>query len=72
MSDLTVERHDEIMDLMDDLYMYWRAHPELRLGQIIVNFAELSTADPFYMPDSYYRAAIEAQLADENKEVKDV
>lgn len=66
------KREIEILHILGELYDYWKNHPELRLGQIIVNFTPPHHDDPFYMPDSYYRAAIQAQLAHENKEVKDV
>ena len=59
MSDLTAERHDEIADLMDTLYMYWLSHPELRLGQIIVNLTPMHHDGPFHVQDSYYLAVLE-------------
>ena len=35
--------------MIDELHKYWTAHPDLRLGQIIVNLSE--RVDAFYLED---------------------
>jgi uncharacterized protein YihD (DUF1040 family) len=35
---------------LEALKRYWKRHPDLRLGQIIVNMSQVS--DPFYVSDS--------------------
>lgn len=44
------------------LAMYWHAHPDLRLGQIVSNAATLSTEfltpQPFYIEDDMLVAGI--------------
>ena len=59
MSDLTAERAKEIGDLLAELSTYWYEHPQLRLGQILVNVGPRGV-DPFYVLDAHYRAALAA------------
>jgi hypothetical protein len=35
-------------DLLDEIRYYWRQHPDMRLGQLIVNAVG---DDPFYVSD---------------------
>lgn len=39
--------------ILGKLRAYWHAHPDLRLGQIVVNLSEIIAAskDPFYVED---------------------
>ena len=51
------EREIEILNMLGELYDYWKNHPELRLGQIMVNLNPFG-ADSFYVQDSHYLAAL--------------
>ena len=47
------ERIDRILEKLEK---YWKANPDLRLGQIIANFVRMSTGqlkcDPIYIEDN--------------------
>ncbi len=51
-----------IRPLLKALEAHWTAHPNLRLGQLIVN---LSGFNPGYVEDDALLAALKATLADE-------
>ena len=53
------KREIEILNTLGELYEYWRAHPELRLGQILYNFSPEPNYDVYYTVDSYYRIVLE-------------
>lgn len=42
---------DRIDGVLEELEDYWKEHPDLRLGQIIVHIAERERIDPFYIED---------------------
>ena len=54
---MTEKRDSEIRVYLDVLEVVWRAHPELRLGQLIVNAA--GTINPFYVEDEVLLEGLE-------------
>ena len=44
---------NRIDEILSELRKYWKANPDLRLGQIISNFSSQhnGNSDPFYMED---------------------
>ena len=52
-------RDIEILHTLYELTHYWREHPQLRLGQILVNVGP-ERVDPFYVLDVHYRNALAA------------
>jgi len=50
---------DRIDEVLEEVEEYWKEHPDLRLGQIIVNIAERNVVDPFYIEDDELKSALE-------------
>lgn len=48
--------------MTDKLRKYWHAHPDLRLGQIVVNLN--TKPDPFYVEDDEIDRALDWALKD--------
>jgi hypothetical protein len=46
------QRRDEIFTMVGALGVYWLRHPDLRLGQVIGNFATMTQQDAYYMEDA--------------------
>ena len=54
---------DRIHRIIDKLMQYWALHPELRLGQIVVNSHRDSTyLTPFHMEDDEFEAWLTKEL----------
>ena len=51
---------NRIDEVLETLSAYWKKHPDLRLGQIIVNVTGKS--DPFYVEDETLLTKLQAQL----------
>jgi uncharacterized protein YihD (DUF1040 family) len=47
--------------IIDKLRRYWREHPDLRLGQIVVNMNK-TLSDPFHVEDDVLERAIDRAL----------
>jgi len=47
---------------------YWNAHPQLRLGQIVINHANCSGIDPYAFEDDDLAESLEASLGREVRE----
>ena len=59
-------RIDRIIEL---LRAYWKANPDLRLGQIVTNLlATPGQPVVFYVEDYYAERALRERIADEEKE----
>jgi len=52
---------DRIDEVLDALREYWHAHPDYRLGQIVVNASTATrhNPDPFYMEEDTFLAGLD-------------
>lgn len=61
-SDMRQDTHrtDEILQLIEEVKRIWLTNPDLRLGQLISNFADDIPTNTFYLLDSQLLDAIKA------------
>jgi uncharacterized protein YihD (DUF1040 family) len=53
------------------LEVYWETHPDLRLGQIILNATSRAEhPEPFYIEDEVLRDALKDMMVDELQETR--
>lgn len=59
---------DRIEPMLKQLELYWKANPDLRLGQIISNMAaSIGSIDCFYTEDDILMGVLTAENLKENK-----
>jgi uncharacterized protein YihD (DUF1040 family) len=51
-----------IPELISWLAIYWKRHPDLRLGELIVRMAQTRNDDAFHLADSELMEAIKKEL----------
>ena len=58
-------RIDRLVEL---LRAVWNAHPDWRLGQLIMNVNPNGHSDPFHIPDDQWERALRAEVPQEARD----
>jgi len=53
-----------IPSVLKKLRKYWELHPDLRLGQLLMNIASVATIDLFYIEDTHLIEQVNILLED--------